>query len=132
MQTKPSEGNQIRIPGPDHPITISPLTATRLSVMKAWTDLCKRFAVTLAAARVKRSLVFTAGLLPSEENADKRGRALLILSGLLGAINLSRAVSDPILSREILDLVRQQLVDLTAGNALSKRRAGLKVQTPLY
>jgi len=81
-------------------------------------------------ARVKRSLVFTAGLLPSEENADKRGRALLILSGLLGAINLSRAVSDPILSREILDQVRQQLVDLTAGNALSKRGAGLKQQEP--
>jgi hypothetical protein len=51
MQTKPSEGKQIRIPGPDHPITISPLTATGLSVMKAWTDPCKRFAVTLAAAR---------------------------------------------------------------------------------
>jgi TetR/AcrR family transcriptional repressor of nem operon len=75
-------------------------------------------------------LAFTAGLLPSEENADKRGRALLILSGLLGAINLSRAVSDPILSREILDQVRQQLVDLTAGNALSKRGAGLKQQEP--
>src|SRR5580693_7986695 len=45
-----------------------------------------------------------------EENADKRGRSLLILSALLGAINLSRAVSDPILSREILDRVRQQLV----------------------
>src|SRR6201998_4357327 len=63
-------------------------------------------------ARVKRSLVFTAGLLPFEENADRRGRALLILSGLLGAINLSRAVSDPTLSREILDRVRQQLVEL--------------------
>jgi len=85
---------------------------------------------TVYTARVKRSLVFTAGLLPSEENTDKRGRALLILSGLLGAINLSRAVSDPILSREILDQVRQQLVDLTAGNALSERGAGLKQQEP--
>ena len=85
---------------------------------------------TLYTARVKRSLVFTAGLLPSEENTDKRGRALLILSGLLGAINLSRAVSDPILSREILDQVRQQLVDLTAGDALSKRGGGLKQQEP--
>jgi TetR/AcrR family transcriptional repressor of nem operon len=83
-------------------------------------------AKTVYTARVKRSLAFTAGLLPSEENVDKRGRALLILSGLVGAINLSRAVSDPILSREILDQVRHQLVDLTAGNPLSKRRAGLK------
>src|ERR1700736_6196246 len=87
-------------------------------------------AKTVYTARVKRSWAFTAGLLPSEENARKRGRALLILSGLLGAINLSRAVSDPILSREILDQVRQQLVDLTAGNALSKRGAGLKQQEP--
>jgi TetR/AcrR family transcriptional repressor of nem operon len=85
-------------------------------------------AKTVYTARVKRTLVFTAGLLPSEENAHKRGRALLILSGLLGAINLSRAVSDPTLSREILDQVRQQLVDLTAGNALSKRGAGLTQQ----
>jgi TetR/AcrR family transcriptional repressor of nem operon len=83
-------------------------------------------AKTVYTARVKRSLAFTAGLLPSEENADKRGRALLILSGLVGAINLSRAVSDPTLSREILDQVRQQLLHLTAGNALSKHRAGLK------
>jgi hypothetical protein len=41
-------------------------------------------AKTVYTARVKRSLVFTAGLLPSEEDADKRGRALLILSGPWG------------------------------------------------
>ena len=83
-------------------------------------------AKTVYTARVKHSLVVTAGLLPSEENADKRGRALLILTSLLGALNLSRAVSDPSLSREILDKVRQQLVDLAKGNALSKRGAGWK------
>src|SRR5580693_1750266 len=77
---------------------------------------------TVYTARVKRSLVFTAGLLPSKKNADKRGRALLILSSLLGAINLSRAVSDPNLSREILDQVRQQLVDLTVGSAAKARK----------
>lgn len=80
-------------------------------------------AKTLYTARIKHSLVVTAGLLPSEENADKRGRALLILSSLLGALNLSRAVSDPSLSREILDKVREQLVDLTAVHAFSKRGA---------
>jgi hypothetical protein len=67
-------------------------------------------------------------LLPSEEHADKRGRALLILTSLLGALNLSRAVSDPNLSREILEQVRQQLVELSAGNLLSKRGAGWKRQ----
>jgi TetR/AcrR family transcriptional repressor of nem operon len=83
-------------------------------------------AKTVYTTRVKHSLAVTAGLLPSEENADKRGRALLILTSLLGALNLSRAVSDPTLSREILDGVRRQLVDLSAGNALSKRGAGRK------
>jgi TetR/AcrR family transcriptional repressor of nem operon len=78
-------------------------------------------AKTVYTARVKRSLAFTAGLLPSEGSADRRGRALLILSALLGAINLSRAVSDPILSREILDQVRRHLVDLTAGKAAARR-----------
>jgi TetR/AcrR family transcriptional repressor of nem operon len=63
-------------------------------------------------ARVKRSLAFSSALLPSSPPSDKRGRALLILTALLGAINLSRAVSDPALSREILHEVREQLIEL--------------------
>jgi TetR/AcrR family transcriptional repressor of nem operon len=66
----------------------------------------------LYTERVKRSLAFTSALLPSSPRANKRGRALLILSALLGAINLSRAVSDPDLSREILYGVRDQLISL--------------------
>ena len=62
--------------------------------------------------RVKRSLAFFSAFLPSSPRSDKRGRALLILSALLGAINLSRAVSDPDLSREILYGVRDQLIGL--------------------
>jgi TetR/AcrR family transcriptional repressor of nem operon len=62
--------------------------------------------------RVKRSLAFFGGLLPSGQRSDKRGRALLILSALLGAINLSRSVSDPNLSREILLGVREELIGL--------------------
>src|ERR1700733_3151162 len=85
-------------------------------------------AKTVYTTRVKHSLAVTAGLLPSEESADKRGHALLILASLLGALNLSRAVSDPSLSREILEQVRRQLVDLTAGNVLSKRGTGRKRQ----
>jgi TetR/AcrR family transcriptional regulator, transcriptional repressor for nem operon len=62
--------------------------------------------------RVKRSVAFTSALLPSSQSGNKRGRALLILSALLGAINLSRAVSDPNLSKEILHGVRDQLLGL--------------------
>src|SRR5260370_27702345 len=62
--------------------------------------------------RVKRSLAFSSALLPSSPHSDKRGPALLILSALLGALNLSRAVSDPTLSREILHEVREQLIEL--------------------
>jgi TetR/AcrR family transcriptional regulator, transcriptional repressor for nem operon len=71
-----------------------------------------RSARALYTERVKRSLTFTSALLPSSPRSDKRGRALLILSALLGAINLSRAVSDPDLSREILYGVREQLIGL--------------------
>ena len=64
----------------------------------------------LYTERVKRSLAFSSALLPSSQRGDKRRRALLILSALLGGINLSRAVSDPNLSREILQGVREELI----------------------
>ena len=66
----------------------------------------------LYAERVKRTLAFLSALLPSSQRPDKRRRALLILSALLGALNLSRAVSDPNLSREILQGVREELIGL--------------------
>jgi TetR/AcrR family transcriptional repressor of nem operon len=66
----------------------------------------------LYTERVKRSLAFFSALLPASRRPDKRGRALLILTALLGALNLSRAVSDPNLSREILHRVREELIDL--------------------
>src|SRR6202142_1190369 len=66
----------------------------------------------LYRARVKRTLACSSALLPSSQRSDKPRRALLILSALLGAINLSRAVSDPDLSREILHGVREELISL--------------------
>jgi len=66
----------------------------------------------LYTERVKRSLAFFGSVLPSSQRTDKRGRALLILAALLGALNLSRAVSDPNLSREILHGVRDELIGL--------------------
>ena len=66
----------------------------------------------LYTERVKRTLAFLSALLPSSQRPDKRRRALLILSALLGALNLSRAVSDPNFSREILHRVREELIGL--------------------
>src|SRR5271156_1983421 len=71
-----------------------------------------RSARALYTERVKRSVAFSSALLPSSQREDRRARALLILSALLGAINLSRAVSDPNLSREILQAVREELIGL--------------------
>jgi TetR/AcrR family transcriptional repressor of nem operon len=70
----------------------------------------------LYTERVKRSLGFFSALLPSSR-PDKRGRALLILSALLGALNLSRAVSDPNFSREILHRVREELIGLVKSGS---------------
>src|ERR1700688_4987754 len=66
----------------------------------------------LYTERVKRTRAFLSALLPSSQRQDKPRRALLILSALLGALNLSRAVSDPTLSREILDSIREELIGL--------------------
>jgi TetR/AcrR family transcriptional regulator, transcriptional repressor for nem operon len=52
------------------------------------------------------------GLVPPNGTSDRRARAILMISAMLGAINLSRAVSDPNLSREILQQTRGQLVTL--------------------
>jgi hypothetical protein len=65
----------------------------------------------LNTARVERSVAFSHTLFPSSQGGDKRRRALLILSTLLGAINFSRAVSDPNLSRD-LHGVREELMSL--------------------
>jgi TetR/AcrR family transcriptional repressor of nem operon len=62
------------------------------------------------AGEAERGITTT--LLRSNPRGDKRARALLILSALLGALNLSRAVSDPNLSREILHRVRDELISL--------------------
>jgi hypothetical protein len=63
-------------------------------------------------ARLKRTLAYSTGLVPPNGKSDKRARAILTISAMLGAINLSRAVSDPNLSREILQQARDQLISL--------------------
>jgi TetR/AcrR family transcriptional regulator, transcriptional repressor for nem operon len=65
--------------------------------------------------RVKHNLVFSEGLLDIADPAERRARAMLQLSACLGAIGLARAVSDPALSKEILDGVAAQLMPLLPG-----------------
>jgi TetR/AcrR family transcriptional repressor of nem operon len=54
-------------------------------------------------------------LLDIPDPAERRARAMLQLSACLGAIGLARAVSDPVLSKEILDGVARQLMPLLPG-----------------
>jgi hypothetical protein len=51
----------------------------------------------------KRTLAYSTGLVPPNGTSDRRARAILMISAMLGAINLSRAVSAPTFSREILN-----------------------------
>jgi TetR/AcrR family transcriptional regulator, transcriptional repressor for nem operon len=71
-----------------------------------------RSAKAVYTARLKRTLAYSTGLVPANGNSDRRARAILTISAMLGAINLSRAVSDPNLSREILQRTRDELISL--------------------
>ncbi len=64
-------------------------------------------------ARVISNLEFYTSLLPGDDCAAKRARGLLILSASLGALELSRALSDPALSKVVLDTVEKQLTALS-------------------
>ena len=50
--------------------------------------------------------------LPTEDSAGKRSEAALILSACVGSIALSRAISDPKLSKQILDGTLTQVLEL--------------------
>jgi TetR/AcrR family transcriptional regulator, transcriptional repressor for nem operon len=71
-----------------------------------------RSAKAVYTARLKRTLAYSTGLVPPNGASDRRARAILTISAMLGAINLSRAVSDPHLSLEILERTRDQLIGL--------------------
>jgi TetR/AcrR family transcriptional repressor of nem operon len=75
-----------------------------------------RSAKAVYTARLKRTLAYSTGLVPPNGNSDRRARAILTISAMLGAINLSRAVSDPNLSREILQRTRDELISLNKSS----------------
>ena len=54
--------------------------------------------------------------------AEARATALLVLSALYGALIMARAVGDSPLSREVLQSVRKQLLNLTGPGPVKKTR----------
>jgi TetR/AcrR family transcriptional repressor of nem operon len=59
----------------------------------------------LTSEQVRNDLELLAGLLPGKDMRAKRSRAILTFSALVGAMSLARAVSDEVLSRELLKTV---------------------------
>ena len=88
----------------------APGTGCALGALLGDMSRASRSAKAVYTARLKRSLANSTGLVPPNGTSDRRARAILMISAMLGAINLSRAVSDPNLSREILERTRDQLI----------------------
>jgi TetR/AcrR family transcriptional regulator, transcriptional repressor for nem operon len=63
----------------------------------------------LATEQVRLALELIAGLLPDKNQESAKKKAVLTLSTLVGALALSRAVSDESFSREILESARELL-----------------------
>ncbi|HXZ09353.1 MAG TPA: TetR/AcrR family transcriptional regulator [Paraburkholderia sp.] len=63
---------------------------------------------------VKRVLDLISKSLPAEDGTNKRSEAALVLSACVGSVLLSRAVSDPKLSKQILDGALANVLDLFA------------------
>jgi TetR/AcrR family transcriptional repressor of nem operon len=90
----------------------APGTGCALGALLGDLSRASRSAKAVYTARLKRTLAYSTGLVPADEASDRRARAILTISAMLGAINLARAVSDPNLSREILEQTRNQLISL--------------------
>jgi TetR/AcrR family transcriptional repressor of nem operon len=90
----------------------APGTGCALGALVGDMSRARRSAKAVYTARLKRTLANVTGLVPPSENTDRRARAILTITAMLGAINLSRAVSDPSLSREILRRTRDELISL--------------------
>jgi TetR/AcrR family transcriptional regulator, transcriptional repressor for nem operon len=63
----------------------------------------------LATEQIRSALELITGLLPDTNQESARKKAALTLSALVGALALSRAVSDESLSKEILESARELL-----------------------
>ena len=66
----------------------------------------------LTSKQVLDDIGLSTGLLPGKDKRAARSRAILTFSALVGAMSLARAVSDEMLSREILKTVAGLLNNL--------------------
>jgi TetR/AcrR family transcriptional repressor of nem operon len=63
----------------------------------------------VASEQVRNDIQLITTLLPGEDKRTARSQAILTFSALVGAMALARAVSDEVLSREILKTVAERL-----------------------
>ena len=99
----------------DHPEAGCAMTALAGDVRHASTGVRAVF-----TERVKHSLGYSADRVKGGDAASRRARAILLLSAGIGGLSLARAVNDKALSREILAVLRDQLIGLT-NHPLPKR-----------
>jgi TetR/AcrR family transcriptional repressor of nem operon len=99
----------------------TPGTGCALGALLGDMSRASRSAKAVYTARLKRTLAYSTDLVPPNGESDRRARAILTISAMLGAINLSRAVSDPNLSREILKRTRDELISLNKEDGKEKR-----------
>src|SRR6202163_810705 len=70
----------------------------------------------LTSEQVQNDIQLIAALLPGKNKRTARSRAILTFSALVGAMSLARAVSDEVLSREILNTVAELLKKSASGH----------------
>jgi TetR/AcrR family transcriptional regulator, transcriptional repressor for nem operon len=100
----------------------APGTGCALGALLGDMSRASRSAKAVYTARLKRTLAYVTDHVSQNADSDRRSRAILTISAMLGAINLSRAVSDPNLSREILKHTRDELISLNKQDAAEKRQ----------
>src|ERR1700691_3638228 len=98
----------------------APGTGCALGALLGDMSRASRSAKAVYTARLKRTLAYSTDLVPPNASSDRRARAILTISAMLGAINLSRAVSAPNLSREILKRTCDELIRLNKEDGVEK------------
>jgi hypothetical protein len=78
----------------------APGTGCALGALLGDMSRASRSAKAVYTARLKRSLAYSTGIVPPNGTSDRRARAILTISAMLGAINLSRRVGPKPFTRD--------------------------------